>query len=67
MSNTLPLDYCRCEGRDCSRRQDCLRHQQLSNMGPRTPWMPACYVEEAGGTLTWPMFIPLNPIPAGRT
>lgn len=35
--NRLPWDCCRCLGKDCERRKECLRHEQLSNMGPRTP------------------------------
>lgn len=34
----LPFDYCRCQGKDCDRKAECLRVEQMSNMGPRTPW-----------------------------
>lgn len=33
----LPFDYSRCQGRDCDRKDDCLRHAALADMGPRTP------------------------------
>lgn len=35
--DSLPLDYCRCEGAGCDRKESCLRHLALNDMGPRTP------------------------------
>lgn len=39
IARSLPWDWCRCHGKDCDRKAECLRHEQLSNMGPRTPIM----------------------------
>jgi len=39
----LPFDVARCHGVGCERKNQCLRYQQLSNMGPRTPiYQNAC-------------------------
>ena len=34
----LPYEKCRCQGRDCDRKADCLRFAALDDMGPATPW-----------------------------
>lgn len=34
----LGYDCCRCEGRDCDRKAECLRHAALSDMEAATPW-----------------------------
>lgn len=70
MSRYLLWDVVRCNGDGCIHREACLRHEQLSNMGPRTPIMSACMVDEPGGSVTWPSYKPItgpSPIPAGRT
>lgn len=36
--NRLPHDCCRCTGKDCDRKAECLRHLAMQDMGPRTPW-----------------------------
>lgn len=41
----LPYDCCRCEGKNCDRRDHCLRYVALSDMGPRTPIMARCCSE----------------------
>lgn len=38
----LGYDCCRCEGQDCDRKAECLRHAALADMGPRTPIMTRC-------------------------
>jgi len=43
--NRLPLDYCRCQGRDCDREGECLRHVAMNDTGPQTPWTER-YCEE---------------------
>lgn len=45
--NRLPFDWCRCAGTDCDRKRECLRHEQMSNMGLHTPWAER-YCEEVG-------------------
>lgn len=45
--NRLPLDCCRCEGKDCDRKAERLRYVALADMGPRTPIM-ARYCDEIG-------------------
>lgn len=66
--NRLLWDICRCDGAGCEKRDTCLRHEQLSNMGPRTPVMSRCFVDEPGGTVTTPSYIPIvESSPAGRT
>lgn len=37
--NRLPWDNSRCEGDGCDRKESCLRHHALKDMGPRTPVM----------------------------
>ena len=37
MANSLSWDYSRCSGKYCKKREQCLRHEQLSNIGPMTP------------------------------
>lgn len=39
IARALPWDCSRCHGQDCDRKAECLRHEQLSNMGPRAPMM----------------------------
>lgn len=38
----LGYDCCRCEGKNCDRRDHCLRYVALADMGPRTPIMARC-------------------------
>lgn len=45
--NRLPYDYCRCAGKDCDRKTECLRHTAMEDMGPRTPWTDR-YCDEIG-------------------
>lgn len=37
MTGRLLWDVARCHGVGCARKQECLRREQLCNMGPRTP------------------------------
>lgn len=43
----LHYDKCRCQGRDCDRKADCLRFAALDDMGPATPWTER-YCHEIG-------------------
>lgn len=43
----LGYDCCRCEGKDCERKAECLRHAALQDMGPLTP-VKARYCDEIG-------------------
>lgn len=36
--NRLPYDRCRCTGKDCDRKAECLRHVAMDDMVTRTPW-----------------------------
>lgn len=45
----LGYDCCRCEGQDCDRKSECLRHVAMSDMGPRTPWTDR-YCPDTGTT-----------------
>ena len=36
--NHLPWYWWRCQGKDCDRKAECLRVEQMSNLGARTPW-----------------------------
>jgi hypothetical protein len=38
MTYHLPYDIARCQGHDCPKRQTCLRHLALADVGPRTPF-----------------------------
>lgn len=38
MRDRLPYDCCRCAGKDCDRKDECLRHVAMNDMGPRSPW-----------------------------
>lgn len=40
----LPYDYTRCAGQDCDRKDECLRHLSMADMGPQTG-VVARYVE----------------------
>ena len=60
MYRYLLWDVARCNGDGCARRETCMRHEQLKNMGPRTPVMSHCFVDEPGGCVTWPNYIPLD-------
>lgn len=59
----LPWDCARCEGQHCVKRETCVRHEQLSNMGPRTPIFPTCVVDELGGFPTFPCYWPIEKEP----
>lgn len=43
----LGYDCCRCEGQDCDRKAECLRHAALADMGPMTP-VKDRYCDEIG-------------------
>lgn len=44
----LLWDVTRCRGVGCERKLECLRHQQMENMGPRTPHVAnACAVGDS--------------------
>lgn len=60
MSRYLLWDIARCNGDGCARRETCMRHEQLKNMGPRTPVMSQCLTVESGGHTAWPNYIPLD-------
>jgi len=60
MGRYLLWDVSRCNGDGCARRETCLRHEQLKNMGPRTPVMSRCFVDEPGVSATWPIYTPVD-------
>lgn len=43
----LAWDMCRCVGAGCEMQKRCARHEQLNNMGPRTPVMDRCCDERS--------------------
>ena len=51
--NTLPYDFCRCEGAGCESKTECMRHVALRDMGPRTPISPRMC--EPGVERIWPI------------
>lgn len=53
----LPWDVARCNGTGCHSREMCLRHEQIRNMGPRTPMFEHCMTSDP---VTYPCYIPIK-------